>query len=411
MKKLLLAGLLGGVLVAAPMAPAFAATTLVVDDDGAATATNCNAGAPGSAFSSIQEAVTAASPGDTIKVCPGQYTENVVVDKTLTINGPRANTAATRTLANEASVTGTVDGASSMSLQADGVVVNGFLFQNNPGPGLYTSPSNSGYQVKSNVMRNNVMGLYLHSAATGAQTVVQNNRFQTNNLAGSSNGNGIYTDQSLRNALIKNNRFMGNQNSGLLIGDADGIDNRNIIVTGNTSINDRTFFYVFQGFNIRVTNNTVQNSVADTALGSAIYIGDGSTAEAGTSGTTRGVVVSGNRITRANWSAIAVRGASDNVDLISNTIAGAGNDGIDVTTTANGAVTATSNIITNSGANGIFFNSETASNSVRSNRATGSGDKDCRDDSTGPNRAGVANYWELSNRGNTSSPAGLCRHT
>ncbi len=66
--------------------PSYAQTTLVVDDDGQGTATNCSAGAP--AFSSIQAAVNAAAPGDTIFICPGTYNEQVVVTTSnLTIRG------------------------------------------------------------------------------------------------------------------------------------------------------------------------------------------------------------------------------------------------------------------------------------------------------------------------------------
>jgi hypothetical protein len=48
---------------------ALAATTRVVDDDGLATPSNCDATTP--TFPTIGLAVTAAGPGDTIKVCPG----------------------------------------------------------------------------------------------------------------------------------------------------------------------------------------------------------------------------------------------------------------------------------------------------------------------------------------------------
>ena len=66
--------------------PAYAATTLVVDNDGQGTAANCDAG--GFAYSSIQAAVNAAAPGDTIFICPGTYPEQVVVTtRNLTIRG------------------------------------------------------------------------------------------------------------------------------------------------------------------------------------------------------------------------------------------------------------------------------------------------------------------------------------
>ncbi len=56
------------------------AATKVVDDDGRATASNCNSNTP--AFTTIQAAVSAASPGDTIKVCPGTYPEQVKIPDT-----------------------------------------------------------------------------------------------------------------------------------------------------------------------------------------------------------------------------------------------------------------------------------------------------------------------------------------
>jgi len=64
------------------------AATLVVDDDGMASTTDCDAAVP--AFSTIQAAINAASPGDTIKVCPGVYTEQVYVDKPLSLLGAQA---------------------------------------------------------------------------------------------------------------------------------------------------------------------------------------------------------------------------------------------------------------------------------------------------------------------------------
>ncbi len=55
------------------------AATLTVDDD--------HLQCPSATFSSIQAAVTAARPGDTINVCPGVYDEQVNIDKKLTVQG------------------------------------------------------------------------------------------------------------------------------------------------------------------------------------------------------------------------------------------------------------------------------------------------------------------------------------
>ncbi len=52
---------------------------LFVDDD--------KAQCPHAQFTSIQTAVTAAMPGDTVNVCPGTYPEQVVIRKSLTVRG------------------------------------------------------------------------------------------------------------------------------------------------------------------------------------------------------------------------------------------------------------------------------------------------------------------------------------
>ena len=67
-------------------APAFAAT-LVVDQDGQGSATNCSAASV--AFTSITAAITAAAAGDIIVVCPGAgpYNEQLSISKALTIRG------------------------------------------------------------------------------------------------------------------------------------------------------------------------------------------------------------------------------------------------------------------------------------------------------------------------------------
>ncbi len=54
------------------------AANLIVDD---------NLQCPGAQFSTIQSAVNAANPNDTIRVCPGTYAEQVRIDKDLKVEG------------------------------------------------------------------------------------------------------------------------------------------------------------------------------------------------------------------------------------------------------------------------------------------------------------------------------------
>lgn len=58
---------------------ALAQTTWVVDADGAGSAADCNSSGP--AITTVQAAINAAAPGDTVFVCPGIYAEQVVIGK------------------------------------------------------------------------------------------------------------------------------------------------------------------------------------------------------------------------------------------------------------------------------------------------------------------------------------------
>src|SRR5258708_1620621 len=56
-----------------------AATVIIVGQNAA----QC----PGAQFTTIQDAVNAASPGDSIQICPGTYVEQVSISKPLQLNG------------------------------------------------------------------------------------------------------------------------------------------------------------------------------------------------------------------------------------------------------------------------------------------------------------------------------------
>src|SRR5690606_33241076 len=62
--------------IGAPVA-AGSAKVLVVDDDGKASATNCNASTK--AYKRIQGAINAASNNTTILVCPGDYFQEIEI--------------------------------------------------------------------------------------------------------------------------------------------------------------------------------------------------------------------------------------------------------------------------------------------------------------------------------------------
>jgi nitrous oxidase accessory protein NosD len=57
---------------------------------------------------------------------------------------------------------------------------------------------------------------------------------------------------------------------------------------------------------------------------------------------------------------------------------------------------------------GLFADTDTSGNSFTNNEASGNGNLDCEDVSTGTGTAGTANTW-LKDVGDTSSPAGICQ--
>ena len=94
------------------------AATLVVATDGLATSSECDD--PASADTrAIQDAIAAASVGDTILVCSGTYTENVTVDvEDLVLRGIGPT--------QPAVVGSSEDGTSTITIKADGVTLENF---------------------------------------------------------------------------------------------------------------------------------------------------------------------------------------------------------------------------------------------------------------------------------------------
>ena len=104
------------------------AAILVVDDDGMATAANCDDLDP--TFMTISGAVAAANPGDTIKVCPGTYVENIMLAKQLTLLGAQEGVNACGRVANESIITPANPLVMTLELDTGsaGSIIDGFTF-------------------------------------------------------------------------------------------------------------------------------------------------------------------------------------------------------------------------------------------------------------------------------------------
>jgi nitrous oxidase accessory protein len=122
-------------------------------------------------YSTIQAAVDAADPGDTIVVAPGVYPESVTVEKSLSITG----------LDKSTTIVDGSGGGYAFSLSADGVTIRGFTLRDCSNYGVLASYSGN-HTIDDNIFRNNAYGVYLSNSPSPNNIV--NNTFLENGLIG-----------------------------------------------------------------------------------------------------------------------------------------------------------------------------------------------------------------------------------
>src|SRR6266404_24162 len=158
-----------------------------------AAATSCvNPGGTGGCFSSIQAAINAASPGDTINVAAGTYSEQVNINKTVILKGAQAGVDARTRVPSSESIIDHPCGP--VQIEADKVVLDGFTVEGSilPDPcflsGIWTNPGFSGtqggHQILNNIVQGNISGIELDSTCAANPTQVQFNLVQNNNKPG-----------------------------------------------------------------------------------------------------------------------------------------------------------------------------------------------------------------------------------
>jgi hypothetical protein len=234
------------------------------------TVANGTSGTCTGTYSTIQAAVNAASPGDTISVCQGTYPELVQISKTLNFlgaqNGVDARTRAVP--ATSESTVGSGDGA--FQILADNVVINGFTIQgvvNDPsqppftslGAGVWSNPgftgTQGGFQILNNIIQNNIIGIEMDN--TGAiQAKVQHNLIQNNNNSGPDGGTGIDTNFGASNVVVDSNKFVGHTNSAIGVFSAGS----SITWSNNEFASNRRAFGLFNVTSSSITNNNIHNS-------------------------------------------------------------------------------------------------------------------------------------------------------
>jgi parallel beta-helix repeat protein len=212
-----------------------------------ASAANLTVGTGGQ-FKTIQEAVDAAKPGDTVLVAPGTYTENVVVSKPLTITG--------NATVNAADSSKDVFLITSPGVHIDGLTISG-------GETGVNVAGVASCAITNITEHGNVFAVYL---ANATNSIVSNNNLANNHY-------GVYCDYATSNT-IANNVATGESGGGNNATYSDGIylyySNSNNVTQNNLSDNHVYGISLFYSSGNDISNNTIQaNDNIGVRLGEA----------------------------------------------------------------------------------------------------------------------------------------------
>ena len=164
---------------------------------------NFNAPTGPNVFSTIQEAVDAAAPGDIIQVQPSPNTYgNVSIDKQLTLMGIGFNVDKDIPLTSNIGIITLTNNLANTS-DADGTIIKGlnftFLF-----PGFNTGPS----YLLENILIQNCQLQYIYSVSSSTYSPIDGFEVRDCYITSSIAGFGIYFVANASNTIIRNNLFL-----------------------------------------------------------------------------------------------------------------------------------------------------------------------------------------------------------
>ena len=214
--------------------------TLVVQNDG------------GGNYASIQKAINAADPKDTVYVLSGTYHEIIVVNKTITLLGEEKNTTI---------LEGNTTGFYAVFIQVSDVIISGFTIQNST-VGVYVAENEgvSNITIMDNIISNNRGGIYLGNLSS------DNSIFE--NVITKNDSEGIRLYGSINNSIYEN-MIDGHQSYGIVLWDSsyDNMIYRNIFVNNKNGIGLRRW----SDNNIVSENNVTNNQNSGIVISYSYY--------------------------------------------------------------------------------------------------------------------------------------------
>lgn len=181
-------------------------------------------------YSTIQSAITAASNGDTIYVYAGTYTENILIDKSITLRGEDRDTTIIKGNNLEATV----------KITGESGTLQGFTIKNDGSQeGVYTSTS--GHTFTDDIFTETSRGIHLYFSSENTFT---NDSFLSNTQSG------LYLEVGQNNSISFNEFSNNNDEAIYLTGCGTTFIERNLIHDNGIGI--RTF---------EATNNNIRNNI------------------------------------------------------------------------------------------------------------------------------------------------------
>jgi parallel beta-helix repeat protein len=176
----------------------------------------------GTPYTRIQDAINAASDGDTVFVFAGTYVEHLTIDKSIKLIGQGTLRTIIDGNINVTHVSTVID------VTAGNVTIRGFTIRNALKSGIYID-SERNLITQNRIINNGLEGVYIHSG--------ENNRITNNDI--NQNGRGIIVLTSLN--LIKGNTIKRNQ-VGIEIDDGGNDIYLNTLVKNDINAIDLMFY-------------------------------------------------------------------------------------------------------------------------------------------------------------------------